>query len=91
MLTFHHLRAGRPAVFARVTNGALGFNHGPDRGRPLVVSLEAGDLIVFRPKGTRQRMTLSAFDGYNYAVRCAAAARANEKRAARAAKLKGGG
>lgn len=90
MLTFHHLRGGRPAIVARVTNGALGFNHGPDRGRPLVVSLEAGDLIVFRPKGTRQRVLLSAFDAYNHAVRCAALAKVREKRAARAAKGKGG-
>lgn len=86
MLTFHHLRDGRPAVVARVTNGALGFNHGPDRGRALVVTLEAGDLIVFRPKGTRQRLALNAFDAYGYAVRCAALAKARDKHAAKAAK-----
>ena len=88
MLTFHHLRAGKPAIVARVTNRTLGGSYGPDRERDLVVSLEAGDLIVFRPKGTRQRLALSAFDAYAYAVRCAALAVAREKRAARFSRRK---
>jgi hypothetical protein len=86
MLTFHHLRDGKPAIVARVTNRALGFNYGPDRDRQLVVSLESGDLIVFRPKGTRQRLALSVFDAYAFALRCAAMAASREKRTARAAK-----
>lgn len=88
MLTFHHLRDGKPAIVARVTNRALGFNYGPDRDRQLVVSLESGDFIVFRPKGTRQRLELSAFDVYAYAVRRAALVDAREKRAAQFAKRK---
>jgi hypothetical protein len=84
MLTFHHLRDGKPSCVARVTNGALGVSHGLDRGRALVVTLEAGDLIVFRPKGTRQRLALNAFDAYSYAVRCAAMAKAREQCAAKA-------
>ena len=89
MLTFHHLRDGKPAIVARMTNAGLGFQYGPDRGRALVVSLEAGDLIVFRPKGTRQRIVLSAFDAYGYAVRGRALAEARDKRAARKANRKG--
>ncbi len=83
MLTFYHLRDGKPSIVARVTNRTLVGNYGPDRDRELVVSLEAGDLIVFRPKGTRQRLVLSAFDAYAFALRRAALSDAREKRIAR--------
>ena len=91
MLTFHHLRDGKPSIIKRVTNGKLAANYGPDSGRALVVSLEAGDRIVFRPKGTRQRITLEAFDAYAFALRCHALALAREKQAAKAASRKGRG
>lgn len=42
------------------------------RGRKLVVSLSLGDVIVFRPKGTRQTAILAIADAYRYALRCAA-------------------
>ena len=83
MLSFNHTRGGKPRPCVRVTAGGLGCNYGPDRGRGLVVSLEQGDLICFRPKGTRQRLALSAFDLYAYAVRCRASARARERRQGR--------
>ena len=86
MNTFNHRVDGREQPARRVTMGGLGWNHGKDRGRNLVVALEQGDLITFRPKGTRQRVLLSAFDAYGYAVRCVALAKAREKRQASARK-----
>ena len=80
MNPFGHTVNGLPRPCRRVTRGALGFNHGQDKGRSLTVSLEAGDLITFRPKGARQRHTLSAFDLFNYVMRTEALARAREKR-----------
>lgn len=80
MNSFGHTVNGKPRPCQRVTRGALGFHHGPDKGRQLIVSLEAGDLIQFRPKGTRQRHALSAFDLFNYVLRTEAHARAREKR-----------
>lgn len=89
MNTFNHRVDGKDRPARRVTIGALGMNHGRDRRRALIVSLESGDLIVFRPKGTRQRLMLSAFDAYGYAVRCQALAKAREKRQAKAASKRG--
>ena len=40
----------------------------------MIVSLEAGDLVCFRPKGTRQRHAASVFDLFAYVVRCQALA-----------------
>lgn len=57
----------RPA--RRVTEGGLTGNFGADRGRQLIVSLEAGDVIVLKPKGTRRPETIHAFDVYRMAVR----------------------
>ena len=70
----------RPAV--RVTRNGLSGGYGPDSGRKLVVSLMDGDLIVFRPKGTRQRKAVSAFDLYSYVHRVEVAALARAKREA---------
>ena len=86
MNPFGHTVDGKERPARRVTRGALGMNHGPDRGRPLIVELRAGDLICFRPKGTRQHYAASAFDLFAYIVRCRALALAREKREARAAK-----
>ena len=86
MNTFNHRVDGKDRPARRVTIARLGMNHGLDRGRALIVSLESGDLIGFRPKGTRQRLMLSAFDAYGYAVRCQAMAKAREKRQTKAAR-----
>jgi hypothetical protein len=86
MNPFGHTVNGQPRPCQRVTRGALGFNHGPDRGRQVIVSLEAGDLIQFRPKGTRQRHTLSVFDLFDYVLRTEALARTREQRTAREGK-----
>lgn len=72
----------------RVTVGALDGTHGRDRGKPLVASLELGDLLTLRPAGTRRMETVSLFDVYVYAVRCRVnatqLARAREKKAQKA-------
>jgi len=57
----------------RVTRNTLGGNHGPDRGRKLAVSLVDGDLIEFRPTGTRRRHVVSAFDVFAFVLRTEAA------------------
>lgn len=88
MNPFGHTIDGKERPARRVTRGALGMNHGPDRGLPLIVELRAGDLVCFRPKGTRQRYAASAFDVFGYVVRCQASALAREKREARAVRRK---
>jgi hypothetical protein len=56
----------------RTTRGGLDGSYGPDRGRLLVVGQEVGDLISFRPLGTRRKVNLSIFDAYRFAIRCEA-------------------
>jgi len=85
MKPFNHSVNGKARPARRVTRGALGMNHGPDKGRQLIVSLEAGDLVSFRPKGTRQRHAASVFDLFTYVIRCRAFADARERRRERAA------
>lgn len=82
----------KPAPARRITRGALGFHHGPDRGRRLVVSLVDGDLVQFRPAGTsRPPIAMTAQDLYDHVLRTQAAAaarkRAQEKRERQAAAL----
>jgi hypothetical protein len=48
--------------------------------RQLVVSLDLGDLIVFRESGRRQTWCLNADTAFKYAIRLAAFAAAREKR-----------
>jgi hypothetical protein len=48
----------------RVTVDAIGTLGGRDRRRRLVVGLEAGDVISFRPEGTRQKITAKALNLY---------------------------
>ena len=55
----------------RVTIGALDGSMGCDRGRKLVTSLTPGDLIQIRPQGTRRPVSVSLFDVYRFALRCA--------------------
>lgn len=88
MNSFGHTIDGKERPARRVTIGALGWSYGPDRGRKLVVELCAGDLLMFRPQGTRRRYALSAFDAFSHVVRSQALAAAREKRAVRTAKRK---
>lgn len=53
----------------RVTKGTLGGQFGPDRTRNLVVGLVNGDLLVFKPKGTRQKVTVNINDVYAWCLR----------------------
>jgi hypothetical protein len=79
------------ASLAAVTRSALGFNHGPDRGRCVVVSLLDGDLIEFRPYGTQRRYQVRAIDCYEWVLRSRANAatleRARAKKARKAERL----
>jgi len=61
-------RFGEGNRVVRVTKGTLGGNFGPDNGRELIVGLETGDVISLRPKGTRQKLTVTAEDVYRYAM-----------------------
>lgn len=78
MNRFDHALNGRFRPARRVTKGELPGYYGPDAGRELIVSLEAGDIICFRPKGTRQRYTASAFDLFKGVHRLASLNRAQE-------------
>ena len=71
----------------RMTRGALSEAYGPDRGRKLVASLEAGDLLVMRPTGTRRPETISLFDVYHYALMSRVNCLRLEKARAKKAKL----
>lgn len=54
--------------------------------RELVVGLEAGDIITFRMKGTRQSVSVPIHDVYWYAIKKQAAHNLREKAAARKVK-----
>lgn len=62
-----------------ITHGALGSNYGPDEGRKLIVSLEAGDLICFRPAATRRTYRVVASDVFAWIIRSEANRIAREK------------
>lgn len=91
MLKFNHKRLRRDAAgevtgilaapAIRETVGVLGRNYGPDEGRSLVVGLEAGDVVTFRPKGTRQKVSMEAVALYHYILRTLAATARREKAA----------
>ncbi len=102
MKTFGHLRHTRNAsgeiIASKLsparakTIGELGGNYGPDRGRQLVVSLDAGDLVTVRPAGTTRSLSMLAVDLYALLLRyeagrghLAKARAAKEKRAVRLA------
>lgn len=57
-----------------VTVEELGGAFGADKRRRLIVSLEAGDVIAFRPEGTtsKRKITLRAADAYRFAIQCRA-------------------
>lgn len=55
----------------RVTAGTLGYSHGSDRDRKLVITLSYGDYIVLKPKGRRTgAVTILAVDLYTYGLKC---------------------
>jgi len=56
------------AVVKRVTRSELDGSFGRDRGRKLVVSLEAGDRLVLRPAGTRQAVDAPMADIYRWMI-----------------------
>jgi hypothetical protein len=62
-----------------VTKGSLPALFGADSGRRLVVSLEAGDLITFRPARTPRRYSMRAVDVFAWVLRCRANAAQLEK------------
>lgn len=75
-----------------MTHGELDASFGaPDRDRKLIVSLEAGDLIVMRPQGTRRPMKAAAIDVYRWMIRCEAnritLERARDKKSRKAQRL----
>ena len=74
-----------------VTLGVLGANHGSDKGRRLVVALEVGDCITFRPYGTRRFMSARAVDVYEWILRskavCEQMRKLRERKAAKAQRL----
>ena len=74
-----------------VTRGVLGHHHGPDKGRRLVVSLVNGDLLEFRPHGTRRRYRIGAMAAYEWVLRSLATAanmqRLRERKANKAKRL----
>lgn len=70
---------------ARETVGLLGGRFGKDSGRAVIVSLEDGDVISFRPKGTRQEVTATVSDLYGMVL--ARKAQVSHLEKARAKKL----
>lgn len=56
------------AIVRRVTRNELDGSFGRDRGRKLVVSMEAGDRLVLRPSGTRQAVDAPLADIYRWMV-----------------------
>ena len=59
----------RPSSVSRVTKNVLPKCHGTDKDRPLVVTLRDGDIIAFRPAGTRREVTATAHDLYAAVMR----------------------
>jgi hypothetical protein len=94
MKTFSHMRPVRDASgsivgqkaapVSRVTREELGGEFGPDQHRQLVVTLEPGDVICFRPKGTRQSVRAPAAWLYVKAIEAQVEARRNTRRKGRA-------
>ena len=63
----------------RVTKGTLGGHFGPDGKRKLVVGLIAGDVLVLKPKGTRQQVSVELKAVYSWCLRNKALSRQLEK------------
>lgn len=79
MRTFGHKRVVRDyagnvidvkdSPVGAVTHGVLDGSFGCDRSRKLVVTLEAGDLIVIRPHGTQRPEKMAVQDVYRFMIR----------------------
>lgn len=74
-----------------VTRNPCGFGFGPDSKRKLVVSLEAGDLVVLRPQRTARPYRIEARDLFRYLLHLEAnrlnLERARDRKAKKAARL----
>lgn len=80
MRTFGHCRPVRndkgwiishkPSPVRAVTKDTLGTGYGTDSDKRLVVSLEAGDLIVIRPEKTTRTVSITVVDIYAHIIRC---------------------
>jgi len=57
-------------LLTRKTRGELDGSHGRDARRKLVVALNVGDVIEFRPHGRRIKITGSLFDAYRFFYHC---------------------
>lgn len=78
MKTFNHTRPvrdangnelhRREAPAFRLTVATLGGGFCRDSERRLVVGLEAGDLITFRPEGTRQKVSFPAKELFRWVL-----------------------
>jgi hypothetical protein len=73
---------------SRKTRGGLPPNHGADRDKKLIASLDVGDVLTLRVAGRRHTEVLSLFDLYTMAVRNRVRREAEEKRALKRAKKK---
>lgn len=69
-----------------VTRDELDGSFGVDRGRKLIVSLEACDVIVLRAARTQRSYKLKACDVYRWAIHCQANREHLEKARARKAR-----
>lgn len=63
---------------AKTVDG-LPHNYGTDKGRRLIVSLDAQDLITVRPEKTTRPLQIKAQDLYGHLLRCQANLRTLEK------------
>jgi len=96
MRSFGHIRPdGKPSPPKARTVSNLGHSFGGDHKARLIVSLEAGDLIVLRPERTGRSVSITASDLYAYLLRCKAnlahlekARERKEKKALRLARLR---
>lgn len=80
-----------PSPARAITRSTLPPYFGTDRGRRLIVSLEAGDLIVIRPAGTRRRYSATAESVLSWMLRtqanAASLAKARDRKARKAQRL----
>ena len=74
----------KPSPARAVTRDSLDGSFGADRGRKLIVSLEAGDIIAIRPARTQRTFQAKAADVFRWLIQCRANVARLEK--ARAAK-----
>lgn len=73
---------------SRKTRNGLPANHGCDRDKKLIVTLDVGDVLKIRIAGRRTEEVLSLFDLYTSAVRNRVRREAEEKRALKRARKK---